>query len=173
MKKLALSIFFISNAIASVNHETIISQAMAFPFNQIIDRYIKDTGVSLDQALQHEKELKRFLIACALHPDRQFPMGSEIIDELWHTFILFTQEYNDFCMQVAEKFLHHAPTVDFSEQAKTDAVAAYKDFRRTYKAIFHEKAPTAIWPSNLDYAKCNSTGGCSAGGGGGNCKMRG
>lgn len=37
-------------------------------------------------------------------------MPSEVVDEFWHTFILFTKEYHIFCEQSFAKFLHHTPT---------------------------------------------------------------
>ena len=33
-----------------------------------------------------------------------------IIDEMWHTFILHTQSYYDFCLAHFKKMVHHYPT---------------------------------------------------------------
>jgi hypothetical protein len=33
------------------------------------------------------------------------------IDEMWHTFILITQDYADFCNNYFGEFIHHAPEV--------------------------------------------------------------
>lgn len=32
-----------------------------------------------------------------------------IIDEMWHTFILYTRDYADFCGQMFGRFIHHDP----------------------------------------------------------------
>lgn len=33
------------------------------------------------------------------------------IDEMWHEFILFTQDYMDFCQQYFGEYLHHLPNL--------------------------------------------------------------
>lgn len=33
------------------------------------------------------------------------------IDEMWHEFILFTQDYTDFCHQYFGSYLHHLPNI--------------------------------------------------------------
>ena len=33
-----------------------------------------------------------------------------IIDEMWHNFILFTKDYNDFCNKYFGKYIHHQPS---------------------------------------------------------------
>lgn len=41
------------------------------------------------------------------------------IDDMWHEFILFTRDYNDFCMQYFGEFVHHLPNV-FDNLPMTD-----------------------------------------------------
>lgn len=33
------------------------------------------------------------------------------IDEMWHEFILFTEDYTNFCMQYFGEYLHHLPNI--------------------------------------------------------------
>ncbi|MEU5722740.1 hypothetical protein ABZ783_13055 [Micromonospora sp. NPDC047738] len=54
----------------------------------------------MDQALA-------FLAACATATE---PLGpSDLVDVGWHTFILHTRQYADFCQRVAGRFIHHQP----------------------------------------------------------------
>ncbi|WBB56705.1 hypothetical protein [Verrucosispora sp. WMMD573] len=54
----------------------------------------------LDQALA-------FLGTCATATG---PLGpSDLVDIGWHTFILHTREYADFCERIAGRFIHHQP----------------------------------------------------------------
>ncbi|WFE44758.1 hypothetical protein [Verrucosispora sp. WMMD1129] len=54
----------------------------------------------LDQALA-------FLGTCATATG---PLGpSDLVDIGWHTFILHTREYADFCQRIAGRFIHHQP----------------------------------------------------------------
>jgi len=89
-----------------------IQKAMDFPFAHIIKRYQKDYGVSLETALEHEQELKRFLIIAAENHPEIFGMFSPEVDNLWHTFLLFTKEYHAFCNDILGKFIHHVPKIE-------------------------------------------------------------
>ncbi len=41
-----------------------------------------------------------------------------VLDEMWHTFILFTRDYTDFCQNHFGAYLHHHPISDeFQENA--------------------------------------------------------
>ncbi|MEU8260438.1 hypothetical protein AB0C02_07435 [Micromonospora sp. NPDC048999] len=54
----------------------------------------------LDQALA-------FLAACVATTE---PLGpSDLVDIGWHTFILHTRDYADFCQRIAGRFIHHQP----------------------------------------------------------------
>lgn len=54
----------------------------------------------MDQALA-------FLIACANTPRPLAPSAE--VDLGWHTFLLYTNEYADFCERIAGRFIHHRP----------------------------------------------------------------
>lgn len=40
-----------------------------------------------------------------------------IIDEMWHTFILHTRDYFDFCFKHFGRYLHHQPTLRAEKEA--------------------------------------------------------
>jgi hypothetical protein len=51
-----------------------------------------------------------FLETCATATE---PIGpSELVDIGWHTFILYTHEYAEFCDRIAGRFIHHVPDDD-------------------------------------------------------------
>lgn len=52
-------------------------------------------------------ELKRYFLMCAVM--RSVPMYSRQADELWHEMLMFTREYEQFCMQFCGDMIHHAP----------------------------------------------------------------
>lgn len=57
---------------------------------------------------QSVAEFKRLMALCVLG-HRGIVVPCEEVDEVWHTFILFTREYADFCQRVAGGYLHHSP----------------------------------------------------------------
>lgn len=124
--------------------QAIKEKADTFPMAHVINQYRKDKTISDQQAALYERELKRYLALCAIFRDKSLVMGSEIIDTLWHTFILSTQAYADFCNQVAGTFLHH--NNDISHDNETASQERYCEFLHCYKDTFGEVAPATIWP---------------------------
>lgn len=53
-------------------------------------------------------EFKRLMALCVIG-HRGIVVPCEPVDEVWHTFMLFTREYAEFCRRVAGGFLHHSP----------------------------------------------------------------
>jgi hypothetical protein len=55
---------------------------------------------AMDQAIA-------FMLLISLDSESHSP--SHIVDLAWHTFVLHTREYANFCEQIAGRFIHHAP----------------------------------------------------------------
>lgn len=89
-----------------------IERALQYPIPDVMDHYKKDYGVSDALAQLHERELKRFLIICAETYPKNTEMLSTQVDNLWHTFILFTKDYRQYCDECFGQFLDHAPKID-------------------------------------------------------------
>ncbi len=53
---------------------------------------------------------KDFFYICNQANGKMVAMLSEIVDVLWHEFLLFTREYETFCKKGLGHFLHHTPT---------------------------------------------------------------
>jgi hypothetical protein len=57
------------------------------------------------------RALRHFFLA-HLKSGRQFvAMPSQVTDDLWHEFILYTRHYDRFCKQAFGRFMHHTPAV--------------------------------------------------------------
>ena len=77
---------------------------------------------SMDQGLA-------FLAACAASTE---PLSPSLAADIgWHTFILYTRDYAEFCKQVAGRFIHHVPHE--SEEQEAEDTQAVLD--RTVTAI--------------------------------------
>jgi hypothetical protein len=63
--------------------------------------------------------LKQFFLAHLSSGKKYVSMPSQIVDDLWHEFILYTQGYAKFCTQAFGRFMHHTPAVVMSP-SKTD-----------------------------------------------------
>lgn len=131
----------------SVATREIWSSALAFPMADVLVRYQKKTGTSDKLAQLHERELKRYLYLCALHPGGGWPMVITI-DDLWHTFIIFTKEYHQFCQALGVPYLHHQPFVDGNDVNLTELNERYQQFRLLYRQEFG-RMPSQVWPRKL------------------------
>ncbi len=145
-------------AASSKSDPTVIARAMAFPMESVIQRYAADQKLPMSVAAEHEIELKRFLSLCAMNRSASYGMAGPV-DELWHTFIIFTREYAQFCRSVAGHFIHHVPT---TLNTRADS-KGYQDFLDTYILVFGEEPPRHIWPRlgasrHQDGADCSESG---------------
>jgi hypothetical protein len=55
--------------------------------------------------------LRQFFVAYLMSGKRYVSMPSQVADDLWHEFILYTREYDAFCRRAFGGFLHHTPGV--------------------------------------------------------------
>lgn len=51
---------------------------------------------------------------CRLAGRRMVSMPSQVVDDAWHEFILFTRNYETFCSKALGRFLHHIPAESMS-----------------------------------------------------------
>lgn len=64
--------------------------------------------------------LKQFFRAYLRGGRRNVAMPSQIADDLWHEFILYTRAYHRFCDQAFGRYLHHTPAVALRHNQKHD-----------------------------------------------------
>ena len=55
-----------------------------------------------------------------------------VIDEMWHNFILFTEDYRAFCEEMLGEFYHHTPAVSRDETITEAELAEQLEFIRQY-----------------------------------------
>jgi len=80
--------------------------------------------LSDEDILKVARATKDYFIICHMAKGKMVAMSSEIVDVLWHEFILFTREYEQFCKQGLGRFLHHVPTE--AMKSKTQASEGIK-----------------------------------------------
>jgi len=79
---------------------------LAYSNDAVVERYQKDFDISADDAVQLFDDVKRFLWLAASEGVVAPP---PMVDEGWHTFIIFTLDYQKFCGEFFGRFLHHRP----------------------------------------------------------------
>lgn len=129
---------------------TVFNKISAFDFGKVLAKHIEDYSVSPDTANEILVELKRWLTLCVLHPENAYATGGKV-DEMWHTFILFTKDYARFCHDIAGAFIHHAPETgsdDIDEQKRSAEKMLEKAtlLEADYVKYFGVLPPGHIWP---------------------------
>ncbi|HJT12506.1 MAG TPA: hypothetical protein VJ790_07805 [Dongiaceae bacterium] len=65
--------------------------------------------------------LRQFFIAHLMSGYGFVSMPSQVVDDLWHEFILYTRDYKQFCDRAFGRFMHHTPAVVLGpESAETN-----------------------------------------------------
>jgi len=65
--------------------------------------------------------LRQFFLAY-LKGGKQFvSMPSQVVDDLWHEFILYTRNYEVFCRRAFGRFLHHSPAAVLGSNKSSNA----------------------------------------------------
>src|SRR5215471_9155262 len=115
------------------NNAKIIETAMSFPLDDLLSKYCMEHSLPMETAREHEREIKRFLVLSVINSSTKYVMSGPM-DELWHSFILFTKKYHDFCYLVA---------------------GGYMQLLQDYKVLFGEEPPSQYWP-RLEKKSSNS-----------------
>jgi hypothetical protein len=55
------------------------------------------------------RALRQFFLVYLKSGHKQVSMPSQVVDELWHEFILYTKNYQAFCQKAFGRYMHHTP----------------------------------------------------------------
>lgn len=88
--------------------------------------------------------LRQFFLAYLRSGTRFVSMPSQIADDLWHEFILYTREYQSFCRKAFGGFLHHTPAVVLSANRKDN-----EGLRRVWWYCCKEENIDPVHPTRL------------------------
>ncbi|MBP1205132.1 hypothetical protein JOD97_003174 [Duganella sp. 1411] len=88
--------------------------------------------------------LRQFFLAHLKSGGKFVSMPSQVADDLWHEFILYTRAYEQFCRRAFGRTLHHTPAVVLSKRNQGNA-----GIRRTWYFACHEENINPHKPSRL------------------------
>jgi hypothetical protein len=86
-------------------------------FSQVTAKYPHLTAQDMELV---SRGLRQFFLAYLKGGRQCVAMPSQVVDELWHAFILHTRSYEAFTRQAFGTFLHHTPAVALSSQSRSN-----------------------------------------------------
>ncbi len=94
----------------------------------------RDAHPALTQTQEHQvfEGLRQWFMVCNRAENRFVSMPSQVVDDAWHAFILFSRNYEHFCRKAFGRFLHHTPA-----EAMTDQTTATDGIKRTWRIACH------------------------------------
>ena len=132
----------------------VLLEALAFEAPYVIERLVNDRIV--DPAARAEQlftEVKKYLVMSHVNRDVVVGMCSARVDEAWHAFILYTDEYANYCKKYFGRYVGHAPKnapAGAPECQEPRVELSFNEFCETYEELFHELLPD-VWydPRNI------------------------
>ena len=87
----------------------------------VVERIAKELECSKERAKILFNDLVLFLWMSSQTSEVRIPMPA--IDEAWHTFLLFTKDYMEFCSKYCNTYMHHEPHTGHEVLVTVDLVA--------------------------------------------------
>ncbi len=117
-----------------------------YPYSKFLDQRLatRRPELSSEQREHVFDGLRDYFHLCNTAGQRMVAMPSQVVDDAWHEFILFTRQYDLFCRHAFGRFLHHTPA-----EAMPSPTAASNGIKRAWRlACAHEnidpKKPTRL-----------------------------
>ena len=117
------------------------------------EKIANENKLSGEDLTKIEQEFKRFL-RLVLSEGGPLAMIDRRVDELWHSFILFTPQYQQFCEQVMGFFVHHQPRTSKTPVPE----GAIKNFVDAYKKQYGELDPFWLEQLSPELKACIAAG---------------
>lgn len=117
-----------------------------FTFPQGLYRKLQQKRPEIDSKYHPlvARALRQFFLAHLKSGKRFVSMPSQVVDDLWHEFILFTRNYQAFCNKAFGGYMHHTPAVALG-RGQTDDVG----LKRTWRQACREENINPTSPSRL------------------------
>lgn len=120
---------------------TWVSELMAFEVPGFHEKLAKlRLSRSPEETTRLLGEVKKYLVIANIETEREVPMFSSRVDEIWHQLVLFTAQYEVLCERFFSTFQHHDPR-ETSETRATEegggrAKLDFGAFCTVYERIF-------------------------------------
>ena len=116
----------------------------SFPKGLIERLQKRRSGLAAKDGQLVARALRQFFLAHLKSGRQSVSMPSQVTDDLWHEFILYTRNYQDFCARAFGRFMHHTPAVVLGAQRQGSA-----GLRRTWWHCCKDESINPTTPARL------------------------
>jgi hypothetical protein len=151
MRKKEVAMDFMESFAMKVDnyHTSKLRQIDTFDYEPVKRKVGRDHGLPSAKLTAGVENLKRYYAVALLDPLNLHAV-SKAVDPFWHSHILFTSEYENFCQFIFGQFIHHEP-LDPTDGPKVEFVRKLYDHTlATYKKLFKSLDPEWWPPSGAD-----------------------
>lgn len=152
------ALVLLEKSLAKVQTNNILSWEVVntYHYEDIVQKLMQENSLDRPQALVLFDDTKKFLFLCNKYVGLS---PTKALDDGWHTFVLFTREYADFCQRYLGKFIHHVPTVRYEGSKAHTPTVSHAELMDLAILEFGDNL-SANWKAPAN-AKCCSGGNCS------------
>lgn len=90
------------------------------------------------------KGLRQYFLAYQKADGKYVSMPSQVVDDLWHEFILYTKQYQAFCKQAFGNFMHHIPAAVLKSGSKSNEGLRRVWWHTCREELINPKEPTRL-----------------------------
>lgn len=116
---------------------------LAYRHDETILRFMDNFDITFAEGESIFREMKLLLALIARYPEEYIFTHEPfwIIDEMWHTFLMYSKDYEDFCHQHFGKMIYHAPIkraqkMKIIEKLETDKANTEEMLRPIVKNLY-------------------------------------
>jgi hypothetical protein len=89
--------------------------------------------------------LRQFFVAYLMGGQKYVSMPSQVVDDLWHEFILYTRAYDAFCKRGFGGYFHHTPALALAPQTRQ----SNEGLRRVWRLACKQERIDPLKPAKL------------------------
>lgn len=117
-----------------------------FDYSNVLWKVKADLGaIATEEYLKEGIEnLKKYYAVALLDPLNEHAV-SEKVDPFWHSHILFTKEYMDFCNSIFNQYIHHEPLNPLNRSEVRQVTSLYDYTLDIYNELFYDMSDD-WWP---------------------------
>lgn len=117
---LAVVLFALWQRLVALRRESYI-RAFALPHGLFDKLRARHPDLTLKDCQLVARGLRQFFLSYLKSGRKFVSMPSQVADDLWHEFILYTRNYEAFCNKAFGRFLHHTPAVVLDSERQSNA----------------------------------------------------